>query len=112
MAMWTVAAISIAGKFYFAILVLVFSYTKAGLRRCHGKTVSVAATTRFLAVVPTSMLRFSAKDASIKLLPVELPMTHWQIGIVTLKNRTLSSLAQLFIKCAREVARPLAKKNP
>jgi hypothetical protein len=30
-------------------------------------------------------------------------------GIVTLKNRTLSPVAQLFIDCAREVAKPLAK---
>jgi hypothetical protein len=29
-------------------------------------------------------------------------------GIVTLKNRTLSPVAQLFIDCAREVAKPLA----
>jgi hypothetical protein len=29
--------------------------------------------------------------------------------IVTLKDRTLSPVAQLFIDCAREIARPLAK---
>jgi len=32
-------------------------------------------------------------------------------GIVTLKNRTLSPVAQLFIECAREVAKPLAKRK-
>jgi DNA-binding transcriptional LysR family regulator len=71
--------------------------------------IKLAAIGRFLAVVPASMLRFSGKDASIKLLPVELPTTHRQIGIVTLKNRTLSPLAQLFIECTREIAKPLAK---
>ena len=66
----------------------------------------LAATGRFLAVAPASMLRFPAKVSSIKLLPVEFPTTtHGQIGIMTLKNRTLSSLAQRFIECAREVAR-------
>jgi hypothetical protein len=30
---------------------------------------------------------------------------------VTLKNRTLSPMAQLFIKYAREVAKPLASLN-
>jgi hypothetical protein len=30
-------------------------------------------------------------------------------GIVTLKNCTLSPVAQLFIDCAREGAKPLAK---
>jgi hypothetical protein len=33
------------------------------------------------------------------------------IGIVTLKNRTLSPVAQLFIEHAREVAKPLAKRK-
>jgi hypothetical protein len=30
---------------------------------------------------------------------------------MTLKGRTLSPVAQLFIDCAREVAKPLAKKK-
>jgi len=32
-------------------------------------------------------------------------------GIVTLKNRTLSPVARLFIQHAREVAKPLVKKK-
>ena len=64
----------------------------------------LAATGRFLAIVPASVMRFPAKHPSIKVLPVELPTTHRQIGIITLKNRTLSPLARLFIECAREVA--------
>jgi hypothetical protein len=32
-------------------------------------------------------------------------------GIVTLKNRTLSPVAQLFIDCAREIAKPLARRK-
>ncbi len=67
----------------------------------------LAATGPFLAVVPASMLRFYTKQVSVKQLAVELPMTQRSIGIVTLKNRTLSPLAQLFIKTAREVAKPL-----
>jgi hypothetical protein len=73
--------------------------------------MKLAATGRFLAVVPASMLRFPAKDAAIKPLPVELPTADRQIGIVALKNRTLSPLVQLFIKFAGEVARPLAKRK-
>jgi hypothetical protein len=42
-------------------------------------------------------------------LPVELPLAHDPIGIFILKNRALSPVAQLFIKHAREVAKPLAK---
>jgi DNA-binding transcriptional LysR family regulator len=54
-------------------------------------------------------MKFPGKPAAIKVLPVDLPTTRRQIGIITLKNRTLSPLAQVFIECARDVARPLAK---
>jgi hypothetical protein len=47
----------------------------------------------------------------IKVLPVKLQMAHVQNVIVTLKNRALSPVAQLFIDCAREVAKPLAKRK-
>lgn len=73
--------------------------------------IKLAATGRFLAVVPGSTQRFHEKRDSIKVLPIELPTPHRQIGIVALKNRTLSPLAQRFIDAAREVAKPLAKSN-
>jgi hypothetical protein len=31
------------------------------------------------------------------------------VGIVTLKNRTISPAGQLFIECARRIAKPRAK---
>ena len=70
--------------------------------------IKLATTGRLLAVVPSSILRFPAKHPSLKVLPVELPTTHRQIGIITLKNRTLSPLAKLFIEHAREVAKSIA----
>jgi len=70
----------------------------------------LAANGRFLAVVPAYVMRFRAKESSLKVLPVELPMTHGKSGIMTLRNRTLSPLAQLFIGCAREIAAPPAKR--
>jgi DNA-binding transcriptional LysR family regulator len=71
--------------------------------------IRLAATGRFLAIVPASIMRFRSTAAPIKVLPVELPTTHRKIGIITLKKRTLSPLAELFIECAREVAKPWAK---
>jgi hypothetical protein len=44
------------------------------------------------------------------LLPVDVPRNPYPTAIITLKNRTLSPLAQLFIACARETAKPLGKK--
>lgn len=73
--------------------------------------VRLAASGRFLAIVPTSIMRFPGTPASINVLPVDLPTTRRQIGIITLKNRTLSPLAQLFIECAREVAKTLVKRR-
>jgi len=69
----------------------------------------LAATGRFLAVVPANNLRFFTKHESIKMLPVEFSTSYRRIGIITLKNRTLSPLAQLFIKCAHETAKPFAR---
>jgi DNA-binding transcriptional LysR family regulator len=62
---------------------------------------------RFLSMASGSALRFSAKRLSFKILPIELRIPPRPVGIVTLKNRTISPVAELFINCAREVAKPL-----
>ena len=63
---------------------------------------------RFLTVLPESMIRFRAKNLALKVLPVELPARQLSVVIVTMKNRTLSPLAKLFIDSARAMSRPLA----
>jgi DNA-binding transcriptional LysR family regulator len=68
------------------------------------------ATQRFVTMLPLSMLRVG-KGLSLKLLPIKLKARLRPVGIVTLKNRTLGPVAKLFIDCAREVARPLAKEQ-
>jgi DNA-binding transcriptional LysR family regulator len=69
---------------------------------------ALIATGRFLSVLPESFLRFSGKRLGLKALPVELPIQPRPVGIVTLRNRTVSPLAQLFIDCARNLSKPLA----
>lgn len=61
------------------------------------------ATGRFLAVRPASMLKF-ANTQSIRPLPVKLRAGRRPIALKTLKNRTLSPVAQLFIACAHTLA--------
>src|SRR3954467_1511627 len=73
--------------------------------------IRLLATGRFLTIFPTSVLRFSTKRTEIKVLPVKLPVAPVPNGIVTLKNRTLSPVSQLFVEHAREVAKLLAKKR-
>jgi DNA-binding transcriptional LysR family regulator len=68
---------------------------------------SLIATGRFLSALPESFLKFSGKQLGIKALPVELPVPPRPIGIVTLRNRTPSPLASLFIECARTLSKPL-----
>jgi DNA-binding transcriptional LysR family regulator len=72
--------------------------------------IRLAATRGFLMVVPASMLSLPAKHESLRRVPVELPTTRRQMGIITLKNRTLSPLAQMFIECARGIAKLLPKR--
>lgn len=73
--------------------------------------MALLATGRFLTVFPAYSVKFPTSHPDIKILPVELPMARRSVGIVTLKSRTLSPVAQLFIESARAVANPLAKQK-
>jgi hypothetical protein len=55
------------------------------------------------------LLHFYTNRFALKRLPIELPIQPFLVAVITLKNRTISPVAQLFIDCAREVAEPLAR---
>ncbi len=65
------------------------------------------ATGRFLDVLPDSVLRYNAKQWSLKALPVDLGVKPRSIATVTLKNRTVSPVARLFVEQPRAVAKSL-----
>jgi DNA-binding transcriptional LysR family regulator len=65
----------------------------------------LVATGRYLAVFPGSLLQFGLQHMSLKVLPVRWPVAHSPVGITILKARTLSPVAQLFVRYAREVAK-------
>ena len=67
-------------------------------------------TGRYLSIVPEFWLQFPVPHPFVRKLPVKLPIASGPIGIFTLKNRVLNPAAQLFIDCAREVAKPMARK--
>jgi DNA-binding transcriptional LysR family regulator len=73
--------------------------------------MSLLATGRFVTIVPASALKFPAVRPEIKALPLQLPKPRAPSGIVTLKSRALCPVAQLFIDCAREVAKTPAKRK-
>jgi hypothetical protein len=58
-------------------------------------------------MLPLAVVRIS-KDSHLKLLPVRSAKIFRTVGIMTLKNRILSPLAERFIACAREAAKPFA----
>jgi len=66
----------------------------------------------FLGIFPGSLLRFGANLPPLKILPLELPMPPLPVGIMMLKNRTISPVARLFIDRARELTKPLARRGP
>jgi DNA-binding transcriptional LysR family regulator len=63
------------------------------------------ATGRYLTVLPESVLRYNAKQWSLKALPLDLGMKPMAVTIVTLKNRTVSPAVQLFVEQVRAVAK-------
>ena len=69
--------------------------------------IALVAKGHFLSMASESVLRFGGWERSIKVLPIDL-VASGPVGIITLKNRTLTPVAQLFIDCAREVAKPMA----
>ncbi len=73
--------------------------------------MSLLATGRFLTIFPASILKFPVGRPELKALPLQLAIRRLPIGIITLKNRTVSPAAKLFIEQAREVANPLAKSG-
>jgi DNA-binding transcriptional LysR family regulator len=67
------------------------------------------ATGRFLTILTGFSLRLPRRRPTLAALPVELSKTRMPVAIITLKNRSLSPLAQLFVERVRAVTKPLAK---
>jgi DNA-binding transcriptional LysR family regulator len=65
-------------------------------------TVTLIASGLFVGVLPSSVAHFNVRRAGLKILPLRLPPVHIPASIVTVKNRTLSPAAKLFIDCARQ----------
>jgi DNA-binding transcriptional LysR family regulator len=88
----------------------IFATSKLALPRASIVNLSIHLTTQmlaaggFVALLPGYVARFSVKQLPLKMLPVQLPDRRVSVGIVTVKSRTSSPLAKLFIDHAREIA--------
>lgn len=67
--------------------------------------------TSFLTVLYGSVLRLGATASRVRVLPVDVGPTI-PIGIVRMKDRTLPPSADMFFKCAHEVAKALRTLSP
>lgn len=70
---------------------------------------SLLATGRFVTMMPHSLLELGAVRLPVKVLPIELPWWRYPTMIFTMKNRSVSPLAELFIDTVRELSRPLVR---
>ena len=66
---------------------------------------------QFLTISPTSDLRLPTKRSDFKALPIKLPITPIPVGMITLTNRPLNSVGQIFLEHARDVAKSMAAKG-
>jgi DNA-binding transcriptional LysR family regulator len=71
-------------------------------------TATMIATGRFVGLLPGSVARFSAKRVGLKILPVKVPTVLGSVVVITVKKRTPSPLAQIFISSARAVAKSIS----
>ena len=90
--------------------------------RAHGLTVpptvvgstlplrtALLITGRFLSMVPRVVMQFPPKNRLLRILPIDLLGTERPLALLTLRNRTLNPLAQLFADYAREATKRLRK---
>ncbi|VWB37828.1 hypothetical protein BLA6993_01673 [Burkholderia lata] len=61
----------------------------------------------FVTVMPHSLLHYGPDREWIKVLPIDLPAWTVPTMLITLRNRTLSTVAERFAEYARKLARSL-----
>jgi DNA-binding transcriptional LysR family regulator len=65
---------------------------------------SMVASGHFVTTFPRSVMHMQADRWKLKALPVTLPAKPWPLAIVTLADRTLGSVVELFVKHVRDFA--------
>ena len=71
--------------------------------------IGLVAAQQCFTILPYSMMHFSAARLSLKSMPVKLKVAPFSLGIIRLKNRSLSPAAQEFIRMAHDLTKPLRR---
>jgi len=61
----------------------------------------------FVGAIARSVLHFYSRRFALKSLPIKLQAPPWPVAVVTLKNRTLSPVADRFIQCVRDTRKSI-----
>jgi DNA-binding transcriptional LysR family regulator len=61
-------------------------------------------TGHWLGLVPASVMRFGGRQMHLKVLPIKVTSPPAPVGFITVKDRTLTPLAERFIEYTRKVA--------
>ena len=70
------------------------------------------ATGQVITVLPEWVLQYYAKQWSLKALPIDLGVALRPVVMVTLKNRTVGPVVQLFTEQFRAVAQKHVRRHP
>ena len=72
--------------------------------------IALVAKGQFLTILSEADVGFADGGIAIEALPINLS-SHREVGIITLKNRTLTPAVQLFLDYVRELVRPPGGKS-
>jgi len=65
---------------------------------------------KFISVTSGLTLHFIGRQQGVKALPIEFPIWPWPVAIVTLKNRTVSPIVNVFIEQVRAFFAQLSRR--
>ena len=68
---------------------------------------NLVATGPYISAFQMSVVLQNAEQFPLKVLPIDLPPRRWALALVTMKNRTLSQVAQRFIEHIRAFTRAM-----
>jgi DNA-binding transcriptional LysR family regulator len=66
---------------------------------------ALAANANYLTALPESVVRLNPQFANLTVLPIELKMKPWTVGLVHLRDRTLIPAVKAFADCAVSTVR-------
>jgi len=70
----------------------------------------LVATGRFLTILPRTVVHFCATNLGLKVLPVDVRIRPYPVGIITLKNRTPSPAVKLFVEQVGDAIKDFTKR--